>query len=105
LIPDDLGGGFKMRVLTLSALRVPILGLRAAMVGTTFIPGVHYHEVETLEEMADALPALVDDLPKLNAMQEAAYAHCRTCFNWSARGQLLASFAQGLKTKPSPFNG
>jgi hypothetical protein len=81
------------------------LGLHSAMVGTTFVPGVHYHGVDTLEEMAAALPTLMDDLPRLNALQEAAFNHCRTCFDWNARGQLLASFAHGLKLKRSPISG
>lgn len=97
LIPDDLGGGFKMRALTLASLRVPILGLRSAMVGTTFEPGVHYHAVDTLAEMAAAMPALIEDQDRLNSLQEAAFRHCQSHFDWDERGVRLAQFTQRLK--------
>lgn len=96
LIPDDLGGGFKMRALTLAALRVPILGLRSAMVGTTFVPNLHYHAVDTLEEMASSLPSLMDDFQYLNNLQEAAYNHCLSNFDWNERGIQLSQFAKSL---------
>lgn len=96
LVPDDLGGGFKMRVLTLAMLRVPILGLRSAMTGTTFEPGKHYVAVETLDEMATALSRLIDDLPLLNRLQDAAFEHCKSNFDWSDRGRALATFLQDL---------
>ena len=99
LIPDDLGGGFKMRALTLAFQRVPILGLRSAMVGTTFEPGVHYHAVDSLEEMAQVLPALVDDPDRLNALQNAAFDHCAAHFDWDERGMRLAQFGQRLRVE------
>lgn len=96
LIPDDLGGGFKMRVLTLAMHRVPILGLNAAMAGTTLEPGVHYHGVDSLAEMAAVLPTLIDDFPALNTLQEAAYQHCLHQFRWDERGTRLAAFLASL---------
>ncbi|WP_141521500.1 glycosyltransferase [Novosphingobium sp. PC22D] len=94
LVPDDLGGGFKMRVLTLAMLRVPILGLRSAMTGTTFVDGVHYHGVDTLDEMAAVVPTLIDDTARLDTLQNTAFAYCRDNFDWDKRGeQLMAALS------------
>lgn len=100
LVPDDLGGGFKMRVLTLAMHRVPILGLNSAMRGTTFTPGKHYIGVDSLAEMAEILPRIIDDCEQLDAIQQAAFDHCRANFSWPDRGERLASFFDELAGRP-----
>ena len=97
LMPDAIGGGFKNRALMYAANRVPILALHQALAGMGFEPGVHYHGVDTLEEMAAALPGLAGDLPRLNSLQEAAYAHVATAYEWGDRGRDLHAFVRTLR--------
>jgi len=96
LIPDDIGGGFKIRVLSHVFLRMPILGLHSAMAGTGLRSGEHFVGVDTLDELAERLPTLMDDVETLDAMQNAAYAYCEARYDWADRGATLAAFAQKL---------
>jgi len=96
LMTDDIGGGFKIRALSLAFARVPILALEAAMHGMGFVEGTHYIGAGTLEELAAMAPRLMADPARLNALQEAAFAHASTEFDPAVPGRRLADFAQQL---------
>lgn len=97
LLPDGIGGGFKTRVLTYAANRVPMLALNSALAGMGFEPGVHYVGVDTLDQMTRVLPKLIDDFDRLNALQEAAFHHMATAFEWTDRGRDLMAFVERLR--------
>ena len=99
LVPDDIGGGFKHRVLTHVFHRTPLLAVRWAVNGMGLRPDVDFAVAETLAGMAAMIPALVDDLPRLNQFQNEAFRHCENAFDWGERGRALHTFIQSL---PSP---
>ena len=98
LVPDEIGGGFKHRVLTHVFHRTPLLAVRWAVNGMGLRPDVDYAVAEDLAGMAAAIPPLIDDLPRLNRLQEAAFAHCDHAFDWDQRGRDLHGFIQSLPT-------
>jgi len=100
LVPDEIGGGFKHRVLTHVFHRTPLLAVRWAVNGMGLRPDVDFAVAEDLAGMAAMIPQLIDDLPRLNRLQAAAFAHCEGAFDWSARGRTLHGFIQSL---PSPL--
>ena len=99
LVPDPIGGGFKTRVLGYGFNRVPMLALHHAMAGMGFVDGRHMVGVDTLEEMADQVPILLEDFDRLNALQNAAFDHCAANFSFAERGSDLHRFAQALRTR------
>ena len=92
LIPDDIGGGFKVRALTHVFLRVPMLALNDALRGMTLRPDIDYLGVDSIDALVDRAPACLVDTARLNAVQEAAFAHCRDRFFWGDRAAALLGF-------------
>ena len=97
LVPDFVGGGFKVRLLTYVFKRVPMFGLKGAVSGLGLEPGVGFFEVDSLTGLAQEVVRRIDDLDFLNHMQEAAYSGCLGRFEWEDRG---AMFAEALRMKP-----
>jgi hypothetical protein len=42
-----------------------------------------------MRELAQSVAAVIDDIERLNSMQQAAYEICSTGFDWSDRGRTL----------------
>jgi hypothetical protein len=99
LIPDEIGGGFKHRALTHAFHRTPMLAVHKALAGMGFTAGVQFVGVETVDELALAIPGLIDDFATLNAVQTAAYAHCDKAYDWADRGRTLHAFIQQLRAR------
>lgn len=96
ILPDEIGGGFKLRVLMHSFMRVPMLAVHEAVRGMGLTDGVHYVGANSLEEMAAEVPRLIDDFDRLNAIQNAAFDHCVARYSGAERGQELVDFAGRL---------
>ncbi len=96
VIADDIGGGFKIRALSHAFCRLPILALDAALSGMGFVSGRHYAGVETMAQLAAGIEPLLMDEARLNRLQDAAFEHVRTAFDWADRGRDLHEFAVGL---------
>ena len=101
LIPDDIGGGFKHRALTHAFQRVPMLALTSALNGMGFTEDVHFAPAANLADLADQIPVLLTDFSRLNALQEAAYLHCESAYDWADRGRALHAFISQLP-RPLP---
>jgi polysaccharide biosynthesis protein PslH len=96
ILPDAVGGGFKLRALTYAFNRVPMVAVRGALAGMGFTPGENYVEAPDLDSMIDEARGIVNDFDRLNQIQEAAFQHCQGQFEWRQRGAALHAFAQQL---------
>jgi glycosyltransferase involved in cell wall biosynthesis len=96
VLPDAVGGGFKLRALTYALNRVPMVAVRGALAGMGFTPGESYVEADDLDGMVAAARALVDDFPRMNRLAEAAFRHCHGRFDWAQRAADLHDFARRL---------
>jgi hypothetical protein len=108
LVPDDIGGGFKHRVLTHIFHRTPLLAVRWAVNGMGLRPDTDFAVAEDLTQMAAMVPELIDDFPRLNRLQTEAYRHCDDAYDWGERGRSLHAFIQALPPtllKPLPKSG
>jgi hypothetical protein len=101
LIPDEIGGGFKHRVLSHVFQRIPMLAVRPAVYGMGLEADVHFAAADDLAHMAAMIPALMEDFPRLNALQDAAYRHCEAAYDWRERGLKLHGFIQDLSISRS----
>ncbi|MFG1275638.1 glycosyltransferase family protein [Xanthobacter flavus] len=89
IIPDTVGGGFKMRLLTHIFMRLPIIGLGDAISGLPTENGSGYLAAATLPELTALIIDTIDDPAKLDALQETAFSDCRAHFDWEKRIEAL----------------
>jgi polysaccharide biosynthesis protein PslH len=89
LVIEETGGGFKNKALDYIFNRVPIAAIRGSMIGLPLTPGLDYLSFESMRELAQGVVAVIDDIERLNSLQQAAYEKCNTGFDWSDRGRTL----------------
>lgn len=90
IVPDTMGGGFKLRQLTYVFRRVPMVGLELAISGLPTPAGQGYLAAPDLKALADLIVTSIDDVDTLNAVQERCFTDCAGAFGWGARGELFA---------------
>jgi glycosyltransferase involved in cell wall biosynthesis len=73
LVPEVLGGGFKLKVLDYAFERLPIFGLKEALAGTTAEEQSAMFLADGIESFANIIVDNIDDLDRLNANQEALF--------------------------------
>jgi polysaccharide biosynthesis protein PslH len=73
LVPEVLGGGFKLKVLDYAFERLPIFGLKEALAGTTPEEQSAMFLAEDIDSFANIIVENIDDLDKLNANQERLF--------------------------------
>ena len=91
LVVELTGGGFKLKTLDYIFNRVPIAAIRGSIAGLPLTPGLHYLSYKSMRELAQGIAAVIDDLARLNSMQQAAYERCNAYFDWSDRGRILCN--------------
>jgi glycosyltransferase involved in cell wall biosynthesis len=89
IVAERTGGGFKLKTLDYLFNRVPIAAIRGSIAGLPLTPGLHYLSFPTMRELAQGVAAVIDDIGRLNSLQQAAYERCAAAFDWSDRGQTL----------------
>jgi glycosyltransferase involved in cell wall biosynthesis len=91
LIPEALGGGFKLKALDYIFAGLPLAAIHAALSG---VPINHLTDAITADEpapLASRIAERIDDLDFLNRAAQQSFAACRNSFSWQTRGQQLAS--------------
>jgi hypothetical protein len=91
IVAERTGGGFKLKSLDYIFNRVPIAAIRGSIASLPLTPGLHYLSFESMRELAQGVAAVIDDIERLNSLQQAAYEKCSTGFDWSDRGQTLSN--------------
>jgi glycosyltransferase involved in cell wall biosynthesis len=89
IVAERTGGGFKHKVLDYVFHRLPIAAIHGSFVGVPLAPNIDYLSFATASELAQGVVAAIDDLDRLNALQEAAYAKCSTAFDWAESSRSL----------------
>lgn len=108
LVPDTVGRGVKVRLTSYIFSRVPLAGVAGAIDGLPLTAGRDYVEVPDLPALATLCIDLIDDLDRLNALQEHAFAACDGRFDWPTRGvdivEAVHEHRRGLATaRPAPI--
>ena len=90
LVVEETGGGFKLKTLDYVFNRVPIAAIKGSMAGLPMVAGLHYLSFESMRELAQGVVVAIDDIERLNSLQQAAYEKCDTAFDWRDRGRTLS---------------
>jgi len=91
IVAERTGGGFKLKTLDYIFNRVPIAAIRGSVAGLPLTPGLDYLSFESMRELAQGVVAVIDDIQRLNSLQQAAYKKCESGFDWSDRGRTLCN--------------
>lgn len=101
LVPELIGGGFKLKLLDYLFGRVPIATvdaaaaglppqIRACLIAANDIPGLVAHVVQR-----------IDDVEELNRRQQSAFEHAQSAFRWEDRGARLLARIMELRGERS----
>lgn len=108
LIIEEFGGGFKLKTLEYLFHGLPLAGLRHAVDGLPLRAPEHLLLEENIPALIDAIAAVIDDFPRLNAMRTNAAALCAGAFRWEDRGLALREAIEAIdpvissrKSRPS----
>jgi polysaccharide biosynthesis protein PslH len=99
LVVEQIGGGFKLKTLDYIFNRVPIAAIRGSVAGLPLAPGLHYLSFESMRDLARGVIAVIDDIERLNSLQQAAYEKCDTGFDWADRGRTLGNVIRQTATE------
>jgi glycosyltransferase involved in cell wall biosynthesis len=87
LLIDSLGGGFKLKVLSYLQTRTPVAALSGSFEGIPDAVARHFLVATDAERLVAAIIAAIDDLPRLNAMQNGASDAAQGQFDWPENGR------------------
>lgn len=90
LVPDLLGGGFKLKVLDYAFQRLPIFGLRNALAGTTVTEQSAMFPADGLDNLAETIIRNIDDLATLNRNQDSLFELLSARFGLEAGTRYLS---------------
>lgn len=96
VVPERLGGGFKMKLPELVFNRVPIAAHENAINGSPLRSGTSVLAYPDHASLAHGVLSAIDDFDRLNRLHESAYADCATHFDWETRGRALLSAISSL---------
>ncbi len=91
IVPERNGGGFKLKVLEYVFNRIPVFALSGSFAG---VPLIHNDSVMLFPDhaaLAHGVLEAIDDVERLNRLQERAYLACRDRFDWASRGRQILS--------------
>ncbi|MGJ4931205.1 glycosyltransferase family 4 protein [Bradyrhizobium sp. HKCCYLS2038] len=102
LVPEEIGGGFKLKILDYIFARVPVAAVAPALGG---IP-VRLKDLFLIEDDVAALlqtvAETIDDVDCLNRMQTAAFDIADGLFDWDINGQRLLEGLRQITREISP---
>jgi glycosyltransferase involved in cell wall biosynthesis len=89
LVPEEIGGGFKLKILDYIFFRVPVAALETALGGIPKQLKDHFIVASGITDLLTTIVAVMDDIDRLNMMQSRAFEMAEGLFNWDANGSRL----------------
>ncbi|WP_082503768.1 glycosyltransferase [Methylobacterium sp. Leaf117] len=96
LIVEAVGGGFKLKVLDYIFNRLPVAALEGSFEGVPDAIMDHCLLAGDGAELARKIVDVIDDFPRLNAMQEGSFAAASGTFDWSENGRQFLDVLESL---------
>jgi len=97
LVPDIVGGGFKLKFLDYVFGRVPIAAISTCTAGLPVELLPYVMRCDDLESLVRTVVSRIGDITMLNLLQNEAYRLAEPLFDWDARGQQLAAEIRRLR--------
>ncbi|MGH6973951.1 MAG: glycosyltransferase [Stellaceae bacterium] len=96
IVPERNGGGFKLKVLEYIFNRTPIFALQGSVAG---VPLEHNDSIQLYPDqraLALGVWRAIDDVGRLNRLQNRAFERCRDSFDWPSRGRHFLAAVSAL---------
>jgi len=90
LVPEVVGGGFKLKFLDYVFGRVPVVTIQAASAGVPQTLAECMLPCADLPALVNTVAQVIDDVGRLDQLQDRAYHRAASLFRWQDRGQALA---------------
>jgi hypothetical protein len=87
IVPESIGGGFKLKFLDYIFGRVPVATVSQAVAGLTEELRLAMLKNDTLAGLVGEIVSHIDRIDELNRMQEHAFTLGKAQFDWSVRGK------------------
>lgn len=91
LVPDVVGGGFKLKFLDYVFGRVPIATITSAAAGIPAALAQHMICCKDLETLVHTVTREINDLKKLNLLHNHVYMQAESLYDWDTSGERLAT--------------
>lgn len=98
VVPERVGGGFKHKTLNAIFQRTPVFALSGSVAG---LPPGAVRFCDGFNSLVQEIVNSIDDLDGLNALQQEAFAACKSRFDWLDRGRILHLAIDGLGMAPT----
>jgi glycosyltransferase involved in cell wall biosynthesis len=105
LMPDELGGGFKLRVMDYVFNGVPVAAIRSQTKGLPLDPGQDMIAADGVKDLVNQIILVIDDIDRLNTMARQAESNCAGKFDWDSRGSILLRALSEARADLSAPNG
>jgi glycosyltransferase involved in cell wall biosynthesis len=99
LVPEEIGGGFKLKILDYIFSHIPIAAVETALNGIPSQLKSQFVIENDIPTLMATIVAVIDDIDRLNAMHNRAFKLAENLFDWDTNGQ---RFLEGLE---SVFSG
>lgn len=96
LVPLQVGGGTRLKVVEAFAARVPVIATALAVEGLQAQPGVHYLPAETPEQLLAAV-RLTAEAAAVARLTEAALTHVAEHFDWEQSAAALLAALERVR--------
>lgn len=97
LVPEEIGGGFKLKILDYIFSRVPVAAVGVALNGIPRQLKSHFMVGSNIPELLATVVTAIDDVGRLDRMQRSAFDVAESMFDWDANGRRLL---EALKPPP-----
>jgi polysaccharide biosynthesis protein PslH len=97
LVPEMIGGGFKHKFLDYCFARVPIVSIRDAAQCLPEQVRMNVISAENLTDLTERVVENIDNLQRLNELQEAAYSAAARLFDWKDRGLAMRAALDAIR--------
>lgn len=91
LVPEVVGGGFKLKFLDYIFGRVPVVTIAAATAGIPPTLAECMLPCDDLNSLVNTVVQSIDNINTLNLLQDQAYQRAAPLFRWDDRGHTLAT--------------
>jgi hypothetical protein len=105
IVPEPIGGGFKLKFLDYIFGRVPVATVSQAVAGLSEDLQLAMMRNDSLSGLVGDIVAHIDRIDELNRMQERAFALGKAQFDWNVRGSRFLSAIAAIRERASPGSG
>jgi polysaccharide biosynthesis protein PslH len=98
LVPEEIGGGFKLKILDYIFSRVPIAAVETALNGIPNQLKSQFVVDRDIRTLVATIVATIDDTDRLNVMQNRTFELAENLFSWDVNGHRFLEALEAIDT-------